>query len=66
MKRAKYQWGAKEYLAEFKEGEVRQYDSEFPWRSLASIASRMSKRFGMIFKFKTDSKTGNRTITRVI
>lgn len=33
--------------------------------SLASIASRMGKTYGMIFKFKTH-KNGKRTITRLI
>ena len=54
--------------AGFGMGEVRLYDEYkegFPWRSLASIASRMGKTYGMIFKFKTH-KNGKRTITRLI
>lgn len=66
-KRAKYQWGAKDYLAGFRAGECREYDESvehFPWRSLASIAARMGLYFGMKFSFKTDRQTGRRTITR--
>ena len=68
MSRAEYVWGAKNYLAGFGMGEVRLYDEyreRFPWRSLASIASRMGKTYGMVFKFKTH-KNGKRTITRLI
>lgn len=68
MSRADYIWGAKQYLATYEKGEERVYDEwrmRFPWRSLASIASRMGKVYGMVFKFKTH-KDGIRTITRVI
>ena len=65
MSRAKYQWGAKAYLAGFDVHESRIYNERFPWRSLAAIASRMGKTYGMIFKFKTH-KDGTRTITREI
>ena len=64
--RAQYQWGAKQYLASYEKGEVREYDEQemkFPWRNLAAIASRMGKTYGMIFRFKTH-KNGVRTITR--
>lgn len=68
MSRAEYVWGAKQYLASYEKGETREYDEwrmKFPWRSLAAIASRMGKIYGMIFKFKTH-KDGTRTITREI
>lgn len=67
MSRAEYVWGAKQYLADFEKGEVREYDEwreRFPWRSLHAIASRMSKTYGMIFQFRT--KGGVRTITRIL
>lgn len=53
MKRAKYQWGAKEYLSGFKQGEIRIYKEKFPWRSLHSIASRLKREFGVVYLFKT-------------
>lgn len=65
MSRAKYQWGAKQYLALFAPFESRLYDERFPWRSLASIASRMGKRFGMVFSFRT-AKDGTRIIIREV
>lgn len=65
MSRAKYQWGAKQYLASFAPFESRLYDERFPWRPLASIASRMGKTYGTIFKFKTH-KNGKRTIERIL
>ena len=68
MSRAEYVRRVKNYLTGFGMGEVRLYDEYkegFPWRSLASIASRMGKTYGMIFKFKTH-KNGKRTITRLI
>lgn len=69
MSRAEYVWGAKYYLAGFGRGEIREYDEyreKFPWRSLAAIASRMGKTYGMIFRFKTHKKLGIRTIERVL
>ena len=65
MSRAEYVWGVKQYLASFAPFESRMYNERFPWRSLASIASRMGKTYGVIFKFKTH-KNGKRTITRLI
>lgn len=65
MSRAKYQWGAKQYLASFAPFESRLYDERFPWRSLASIASRMGKRYGIKFRFVT-AKDKTRIIIRDI
>ena len=65
MSRAEYVWGAKQYLAGFKQHESRIYNERFPWRSLASIGARLGKTYGIIFKFKT-RKDGTRTITRVL
>lgn len=68
MSRAEYVWGAKQYLASYEKGEVREYDEQemkFPWRNLATIASRLGKEYGIMFKFKT-RKDGTRTITRVL
>ena len=62
-KRRPYQWGAKQYLADFKVGEVRVYDERFPWRSLQAIASRMASRYGVRFVFNTAD--GLRIITRI-
>lgn len=62
-KRKPYQWGAKQYLADFKVGEVREYDERFPWRSLRVIASRMAGRYGVRFVFNTAD--GLRIITRI-
>lgn len=65
MGRAKYQWGATQYLASFAPYESRRYDERFPWRSLAAIASRMGKRYGVLFRFMT-AKDGTRIIIREI
>jgi len=62
-KRNKYQWGAKQYLAGFKVGEVREYDKKFPWRSLQVIASRMASSYGVRFLFNTVDDI--RTIARI-
>ena len=66
MSRAKYQWGAKAYLAGFKLHEARIYNERFPWRSLASIGARLGREYGMKFKFFTDKITGEKIIYRVI
>lgn len=66
MSRAKYQWGAKQYLASFAPFESRLYDGQFPWRSLASIGARPGKEWGMKFRFLTIKKTGEKLIIREI
>lgn len=66
MSRAKYQWGAKQYLASFAPFESRIYNERFPWRSLAAIGSRLGKDFGMKFRFLTIKKTGEKLIIREI
>ena len=66
MSRAKYQWGAKAYLARFAPYESRIYNERFPWRSLASIGERHGREYGMKFKFFTDKITGEKIIYREI
>lgn len=66
MSRAEYQWGAKAYLAGFKQHESRIYNERFPWRSLASIGARLGREYGMKFKFFTDKITGEKIIYREI
>lgn len=64
MNRAKYVWGAKKYLASFKIGEIREYTEAFPIRSLASIASRLKRHYGV--KFRIFVEDGIRKIERVL
>ena len=66
MSRAKYQWGAKAYLAGFAPYESRIYNERFPWRSLASIGARLGREYGMKFKFFTDKISGEKIIYREI
>lgn len=66
MSRAKYQWGAKAYLAGFAPYESRIYNERFPWRSLASIGARLGKDYGWKFRFFTDKITGEKIIYREI
>ena len=63
-KRRPYQWGAKEYLADFHVGESKQYQDRFPWDSLKSIAAKMKSQFGVQFAFS--SINGKKYITRVL
>lgn len=63
-KRRPYQWGAKEYLADFDVGECKQYQDRFPWDSLKSIAAKMKSQFGVQFTFS--SINGKRYITRAL
>lgn len=63
-KRRPYQWGAKEYLADFDVGECKQYQDRFPWDSLKSIAAKMKSQFGVHFAFS--SINGKKYITRVL
>ena len=66
MSRAKYQWGAKAYLAGFAPFESRIYNERFPWRSLASIGARLGKDYGWKFRFLTIKGTGIKLIIREI
>lgn len=66
MTRAKYQWGATQYLLSFAPYESRLYTERFPWRSLASIGARMGKDCGMKFRFITDKRTKDKIIIREI
>ena len=63
-KRRPYQWGAKEYLADFHVGESKQYQDRLPWDSLKSIAAKMKSQFGVQFAFS--SINGKKYITRVL
>lgn len=66
MTRAKYQWGATEYLLSFAPYESRLYKEKYPWRSLASIGARLGKDYGMQFRFITDKRTKDKIIVREI
>ena len=46
-------------------GEIREYNERFPWRSLASIACKMRRFYGVRFAFKSNKKKGIRTLERV-
>lgn len=62
-KRNPYRRGAKAYLASFDVGETRQFQPEFNWDSLRSIASIMKRHFGCRYVFSTTGST--RHITRI-
>lgn len=66
MTRAKYQWGATQYLLSFAPFESRLYTERFPWRSLASIGARLGKDYGMKFRFITEKRTKDKIIIREI
>lgn len=61
--RTQYKWGVKQYLSSFNIGETREFNEDFHWKSLRSIATRMTAEFGCMFLFNT--KFGKRFITRV-
>lgn len=51
LPRAKYRWGAKDYLASFEIGETRICDPKFKWNSIRSIACVLKRQFGCSFIF---------------
>ena len=63
-KRRPYQWGAKDFLADFDVGESKQYQDRFPWDSLKSIAAKMKSQFGVQFTFSSINR--KKYITRVL
>jgi hypothetical protein len=52
-KRNQYRRGAKAYLASFDVGEIRQFQYDFSWDGLRSIASKMKRDFGCRYTFCT-------------
>jgi hypothetical protein len=66
MTRAKYQWGATQYLLSFAPYESRLYKEKYPWRSLASIGARLGNLVGMQFRFLTVKNPIKNTTDRII
>lgn len=48
-----YRWGAKDYLSSFQVGEAKQYNGDYSWESLKSIASNLKKLYGVQYVFNT-------------
>lgn len=61
--RTQYKWGVKQYLSSFNIGEIKEFNEDFHWKSVRSIAARMAREFGCMFLFST--KFGKRYITRL-
>lgn len=64
--RAKYKWGAKEYLTSFSVGEIREWDGSFPWRSLSSTAARLKRDYGCAYRLTTIAQTNKKVIIRLV
>ena len=62
-KRNPYRRGAKAYLASFDVGETRQFQYDYKWESLRSIATMMKRHFGCRYVFSTTGSA--RHITRI-
>lgn len=62
-KRNPYRRGAKAYLASFNVGETRQFQHDYNWESLRSIATMIKADFGCRYVFSTTGST--RHITRI-
>lgn len=63
--RAKYKWGAKEYLSSMNVGDIIEWDGRFPWRSLSFTASRLRKDYGCVFRLTTIKETNKKVIMRL-
>lgn len=61
--RQPYRWGAKNYLSGFRVGETREFQEDYRWDSLRSIASRMKEDFGCVFSLCV--RDGKKFITRL-
>jgi hypothetical protein len=63
--RAKYKWGAKEFLSSIKVGEAIEYNGDFSWRSLSSTACRLRRDYGCLFRLTTIKETNKKVIMRL-
>ena len=64
--RKQYKWGAKEYLSSFSVGEMREWNGVYPWRTLSSIAAKLKREYGCVFRLTTIVETNKKIIMRLV
>lgn len=63
-KRRPYQRGIKYFLADFNVGEIREYNGEFNWKNMRTVAARMKNDYGCFFSFAQHA--GKKYIVRIL